>query len=98
MRTKVRVAPQVRDFVTSLAPEPRKALGRGIKNLAQDQGDAKVLEGKLAGWHRLRVAGYRVLYKETAEKGVRVINCVYANHRNVVYDMFAQLLADELVS
>jgi mRNA-degrading endonuclease RelE of RelBE toxin-antitoxin system len=54
------------------------------------------LEGKLAGWRRLRVGGYRVLYKESAEGGTRVVNCVFANHRSVVYEMFAQLLADQL--
>jgi mRNA-degrading endonuclease RelE of RelBE toxin-antitoxin system len=98
MRTEVRIAPQVKEFLRALAPEPRKALSRGIKNLARGEGNTKLLEGKLTGWHRLRVTAYRVLYKETAEIGVRVINCVYANHRSVVYEMFAQLLADELSS
>ena len=98
MKTEVRVAPAVEQFVKSLAPEPRQALRRAIKELAKDQGDIKALEGKLAGWHRLRVAGHRVLFKETAEKGVRIINCVFANRRSVVYEMFAKLLADELVA
>jgi mRNA-degrading endonuclease RelE of RelBE toxin-antitoxin system len=97
MKVDVRVGPQVEKFVKALAPEPRQALRRAIKALAKDQGDTKTLEGKLSGWHRLRVAGYRVLYKETAESGARVINCVCANHRSVVYEMFAQLLADQLI-
>jgi len=97
MRVEIRVGPQVEEFVMALAPEPRKALKRAIKGLAKEQRDTKTLEGKLSGGHRLRVAGYRVLYKETAERGARIINCVYANHRSVVYEMFAQLLADQLI-
>lgn len=98
MKTEVRVAPQVAGFVKSRAPVPRQAVKRGIKGLAREEGDIRPLEGKLAGWHRLRVLGYRVLYQETAEGGVRVINCVYANHRSTVYALFEQLLADELIS
>jgi mRNA-degrading endonuclease RelE of RelBE toxin-antitoxin system len=97
MRTKVRVGRQVEGFVKSLAPEPRRALSQAIKQLAKQEGDTKLLEGKLGGWHRLRVGGYRVVYKATAESGTRVINCVYANHRSVVYEMFAELLADQLI-
>ena len=97
MRTEVRVAPQVEAFVKSLAPEPRQALRKAIKALAKDEGDTKSLEGKLSGWHRLRVRSHRVIFKETAGRGFRVVNCVFANRRSVVYEMFAQLLADELV-
>jgi mRNA-degrading endonuclease RelE of RelBE toxin-antitoxin system len=88
----------VYQFVKSRAPGPRQALRRAIKGLAAEQGDTKALEGRLAGWSRLRVSSYRVLYKETAERGVRLINCAYANHRSAVYERFQQLLADELVS
>jgi mRNA-degrading endonuclease RelE of RelBE toxin-antitoxin system len=84
--------------VKSRAPEPRRALRKAIKGLAAEQGDTKGLEGKLAGWNRLRVSSYRVLYKETTRSGMRIINCVYANHRSTVYELFQQLLADELAS
>ena len=97
MRIEVRVGPQVEEFVKSLAPESRQALRRAIKGLSRERGDIKILEGKLAGWHRLRVASYRVIFMETAEAGTRVINCVYGSHRSVIYEMFAQLLADELI-
>ena len=57
MTTRVKVAAQVEVFVKSLAPEPRRALRRAIKALAQDKGDLQRLEGKLSGYHRLRVSG-----------------------------------------
>jgi mRNA-degrading endonuclease RelE of RelBE toxin-antitoxin system len=95
MRTKVRVSHQVEFFVKALAPEPRLALQRAIKGLSQDKGDIRRLEGKLSGYHRLRVAGYRVIYAERYEAGHRIVECVFAKERSVVYDMFLQLRAQE---
>jgi len=60
MKTEVFVAERVRLYVRSQAPEPRQALRRGIKALERDAGDIKRLEGKLAGWSRLRVTDHRV--------------------------------------
>jgi len=42
------------------------------------------------------VSGYRVLFKETTHRGARAINCIFAERRSVVYELFAELLADEL--
>jgi len=96
MRTKVEVAPQVKEFVRSLASVPRRNLTRAIKSLAQDDGDRKVLEGKLAGYHRLRVASHRVIYREQFVYGARVIFCIFAEHRSIVYELFQQMLLKEL--
>jgi mRNA-degrading endonuclease RelE of RelBE toxin-antitoxin system len=95
VNTPVRVEQRVRDFLLTLAPEPRRANWRAIKKLPA--GDVKLLEGTLAGWSRLRVSGYRVLLKETSHLGTRQIHCVFAERRSVVYEMFAELLASELV-
>jgi mRNA-degrading endonuclease RelE of RelBE toxin-antitoxin system len=97
MKTEVLVAERVRLYVRSQAPAPRQALHRAVKALAKDQGDIKRLEGKLSGWSRLRVTEHRVLFRETADRGVRKINCVFAEKRSVVYEMFAELLANELL-
>ena len=96
MKTEVFVDDRVHLYVRSLAPEPRQALKRAIKALERDEGDIKRLEGKLAGWSRLRVTDYRVLFRETAAGGARKINCVFSERRSVVYEMFAELLANEL--
>lgn len=96
MRTKVEVAPQVKEFVGSLAPVPRRSLTRAIKALAQDSGDRKGLEGRLTGYHRLRVAGYRVIYQELPVGGTRVIFCIFAERRGVVYELFQEMLLKEL--
>jgi mRNA-degrading endonuclease RelE of RelBE toxin-antitoxin system len=96
--TRVKVSAQVEAFVKSLAPAPRHGLRRAIKGLARDEGDRRYLEGELAGWQRLRVAGFRVIYKERFEKGARILDCVYANRRSMVYDLFSELLKHQLLS
>lgn len=95
MRTKVRIEHQVEGFVKSLSPEPRRALRQAIKGLAQNRGDTKRLEGKLSGFHRLRVGHFRVIYAERVEKGWRILECLFARERGAVYDIFLQLRMEE---
>lgn len=98
MNSRVRVSEQVEGFVKALAPEPRKALRIGIKGLARSSKNTRRLEGELAGWERLRVGPFRVLYREVFSGGERVLACVYANRRSVVYDLFRELLKNSLLS
>ena len=95
MKPKIRVEAQVEAFVKSLAPAPRRALRQAIKALADNRGDIKRLEGKLSAFHRLRVGPFRVIYAERYEKGQRIIECVFARERALVYDLLAQLALDE---
>jgi len=85
----------VEAFVKSLAPDPRRRLRLAIKGLADGRGDIKSLEGILAGYGRLRVAGYRVIFRERAERGARVIDCIYAERRALVYEIFVGLLTEQ---
>jgi mRNA-degrading endonuclease RelE of RelBE toxin-antitoxin system len=95
MKTRIRVEAQVEAFVKSLAPDPRRRLRLGIKGLADGRGDIQWLEGNLAGYGRLRVAGYRVIFKERTERGLRTIDCIYAERRALVYEIFVNLLAEQ---
>jgi mRNA-degrading endonuclease RelE of RelBE toxin-antitoxin system len=97
MKTKVHVGRQVEDFLKALAPEPRRALRQAMKNLADNQGDVKLLEGKLSGLWRLRVGKVRVIYEIKVAGGTREIICFYANYRSVVYVILEQLLASGLI-
>lgn len=97
MKTSIRVGGQVEDFVGALAPQPRRAVRQALKALANDKGDIRQLEGKLAGMWRLRVGGMRVVYQVKAVKGERVVYCFYANYRPVIYSLLEQLLASGLV-
>ena len=46
-RAEVLLAGQVRDFLSSLAPEAKKKLRAGIRGLESDQGDIKDLVDNL---------------------------------------------------
>ena len=50
----------------------------------------------MAGYQRLRVAGYRVIYRENAAGGERIRLCVFVERRGVVYELFQQMLLEEL--
>ena len=94
IRTRVKVESQVESFVKSLAPEPRRRLARAIKGLAEDRGDISRLEGKLEGYSRLRVAGHRVIFNERSERGERIVDCVFAEKRSVVYELFVRIISE----
>jgi mRNA interferase RelE/StbE len=84
---RVTVKKQVMDFAAGLAPEPRRALKKGILGLAQEQGDIKALTDELAGWSRLRVGRYRVVFRF---RPGRMVECVFAEERRLVYELFAE--------
>ncbi|HZF02128.1 MAG TPA: hypothetical protein VE344_09570 [Methylomirabilota bacterium] len=95
--TKFRQSPQVEHFIQSLAPDPKKAVRAGIKCIANHSSDVKHLEGDLTGWQRLRVQNYRIIFKEIHRDGTRIIDCVYANRRSIVYELFRELLKNQLL-
>jgi mRNA-degrading endonuclease RelE of RelBE toxin-antitoxin system len=97
MTTRVIVTAHVRDFLRSLAPEPRRRLWRGIKNLADGKGDIKQLDGELADFWRLRVNTTRMIFYQTTGNGKRLLACLFASHRATVYAVMEQLLASGLI-
>jgi mRNA-degrading endonuclease RelE of RelBE toxin-antitoxin system len=90
---KVQVSAQVVDFVRRLPPEPRRRLRMALKGLARERGDIKRLEGPLEGYCRLRVEGHRVIF---AYATGGAIQCVFAERRGIVYEVFAAALRDAL--
>jgi len=96
MNAEVQWSAQVRDFVASLAPEPKKGLRAGIRGLAQDRGDIKPLMDELIGYQRLRVGEFRVVYREVFEPGVAVRKCLFAERRDVVYELFRKMALDDI--
>jgi len=97
MKVRVLIGPQVKNFLGSLAPQPRRNLWKGIKELARDKGDLKQLEGRLAGYWRLRVGRMRVVYEQRSIRGERQLVCFFAQHRATVYQVLEQLLASGLL-
>lgn len=88
----IKPSQQVADFVRSLPPEPRRQLRLAIRALASGGGDVKALEGDLAGYWRLRVGGYRVIFSRSAT----IIECIHAQRRSIIYEIFAEELRRKL--
>jgi mRNA-degrading endonuclease RelE of RelBE toxin-antitoxin system len=97
MNSRVIIKEQVRGFLQTLAPEPRRKLWRGLKGLAGDKGDLKQLEGNLHPFWRLRVDRMRVIYEPRAVAGERQLVCFFADHRPTVYAVLEELLVSGLV-
>lgn len=91
---KVRLSPQVVDFVRSLAPEPRRRLRQALRDLARGKGDIRHLEGPLQNYCRLRVGSYRIIF---AYAQGRTIDCVFAEQRSIVYEVFAEEMIERLI-
>lgn len=92
----VELEQQVVDFVRSLPPQPRQALRHALKNLQLERGDIRALEGELDGFYRLRVQRYRVIFHYGLQGDQRIIRCVYAATRSIVYEVFAERLRELL--
>lgn len=91
MATKVELSEQVARYVARRAPEPRRQLRTALRALTKERGDIRALEGRLENYHRLRVGGYRVIFAYRFVGKQRTIQCIFAERRNVVYEVFEQL-------
>ena len=86
---KIEIERQVAGFIRSLAPEPRRAVREALRALECESGDVRALEGELSGFYRLRIGRYRIIFHYIQRGNARVIRCVYANHRQLIYEVFA---------
>ena len=66
----------------------------GLRDLRDGRGDTRALHGDLAGWYRLRVGKFRIIYKESPGQ---ICDCVFAERRSVVYAIFSKLRANNLL-
>ena len=85
---------QVADFLRGLPPEPRRGLRLALRALARGHGDIKALEGGLADYWRLRAGSYRIVFWRSAT----VIECVFAEKRSIIYEIFAEELRKKLTT
>lgn len=87
-KIRVEVSDQVAGFVASQPPQPRRRLREGLRGLEREEGDIRALEGPLEGWNRLRVAGFRVIFRRVPGEGGPVIRCDFVERRALVYESF----------
>ena len=91
---KIEIAEQVRKFIQSRPPEPRRWLRDALRKLADEKGDIKAMDKELEGYFRLRIRAYRVIFRYVVRKNERIIACDFAEHRGVVYEAFLSVLGD----
>ncbi len=90
---KVEISAQVEDFFRRQAPEPRRRLRQALRRLENEAGDIRALEGPLAGYHRLRVGAYRIIFAYAPPR----IRCIHAERRDIVYSVFSAALQQQLL-
>ncbi len=92
----MRVADQVVTYVRRLHPAQRRAIKTALRALAAGrETDSKPLENELAGFSRLRVGQFRLVYRQLKNSE---LSCEFIETRKLVYQQFAsikELLADE---
>jgi len=93
MDCNVEIWPQVQDFYTGLGMTYRRDTKRALTLLKKERGDIKALGDDLAGFYRLRVGPFRIIFRY--RKG-RVIECVYMNRRALVYEVFEREVVERL--
>jgi mRNA interferase RelE/StbE len=87
---QVNVRQQVLDFAGTLGLEHRRTFKKAILGLAHESGDIRALHEELSGYYRLRVSRFRVIFRY--QPG-RVIECVFAEERKLVYELFESEMA-----
>ena len=93
MKRRIQLRAQVKDFMDRLAPEPRRRLKLALRSLESDRGDRTTLREGLAGYQRLRVGGYRVIFRYLPGG---VTECVFAERRSLVYQLFEREMLERL--
>jgi mRNA interferase RelE/StbE len=90
---KLKISDQVIAFVRKQAPERRKTLRTGLDALAKGKGDILPLEENLAGFWRLRIGRFRIVFDYEDSTTIR---CLFIEERRLVYEVFASMLKEHL--
>ena len=72
-----------------------RQLRLALRQLSRERGDIKALEGPLKEYLRLRVGDYRMIFRYST-KG-KVIHCIFAERRDLVYELFERLVQARLL-
>jgi mRNA-degrading endonuclease RelE of RelBE toxin-antitoxin system len=93
VKNQVLIREQVRIFIGALAPESRKKIRMALRELEAGRGNCLPLRENLSGYHRLRIGGYRAVFRYRPN---RIIECVFAEERSLVYHLFAREMVEHL--
>ena len=71
------------------------AYSHHLRELGHERGDIKYLEGPLRDYLRLRVRDFRIIFQYSRQR--RVIECVFAERRDLIYEVFEKLIHARLL-
>jgi len=87
---KISASDQAQRWLQSLPPDTKRRVRLALRALAiNGRGDIKALEAELAGFYRLRVGGYRIVYSVQNDQTIRL---EYCDLREFVYERFVRFL------
>lgn len=81
---KVLVSEQIFVRLRSLHPDHRRDIRAALRELAKGRGEVKQLEGRLAGFYRLRIGRYRIVLRYRDKH----IEAIFLEQRSIVYELF----------
>ncbi len=85
---KISASEQVAEWLSRLAPEPKRRVRAALRNLETWCEDIASLHGELEGFYRLRIGGYRIFFRVMPRQMIRL---EYADTRDVIYEVLRQL-------
>ena len=89
---RFRIPDEVVRFVRGLHPDIKRRVRAALDRLAHDVEAGKALQGDLKGLHSLKVARFRVIYRQSTS---RVIEIVAIGPRDRVYEETLRLVSAE---
>ena len=81
---KVLVSEQILTRLRTIHPDHRRNIRTALRELAKGRGDVKELAGRLAGFYRLRVGRYRIVYRYRDKH----LEALFLEQRSIVYELF----------
>lgn len=78
------VSEQILSRLLSIHPDHRREIRAALRDLSRGRCDVKELAGRLAGFYRLRVGRYRLVYRHQDQH----IEAIFLEQRSIVYELF----------
>jgi hypothetical protein len=92
MKIRVTLDDQPLEFIGRQSPDNRRALREALHEIERGEVSPEPLEGKLAGFYKFKVSDFRLILQALpGDTGPR-LRVVFAERRNIVYELFKQLL------
>ena len=87
-RSRLRVPNEIRDLISGLNPDTKRRVRAALDAVIDDPETGMALSERLAGYRRIRIGGWRIVYREEG----RAIQIHAIGRRSTVYaDLIARI-------